>query len=102
MGQKWTEFHPNVGPRNQRSQSELERVRESQREPERTRERGPEKFSAILCKGRYQRKKRYYVGKIPKWADPPSPSMGIFSTKYRFFSEDVPKRKFFKIVKYVL
>ena len=36
-------------------------------------------------KGRRQNKKRDYVGKIPKWADPPSPSMGIFSTKYRFF-----------------
>ena len=32
------------------------------------------------------RKKRYYVGKIPTWADP---------------SEDVTKRKNFKIVKYV-
>ena len=32
------------------------------------------------------RKKRYYVGKIPTWADPPPPpSMGTFSTKYRFF-----------------
>ena len=38
-------------------------------------------------------------GKAPP--PPPSPSMGIFSTKYRFFSEDVPKRTFFKIVKYV-
>ena len=36
-------------------------------------------------------------GKTP----PPSPRMGIFSTKYRFFSEDVPKQKNFKIVKYV-
>ena len=33
--------------------------------------------------------------KFPRGKTPPSPSpsMGIFSTKYRFFSEDVPKWK---------
>ena len=41
----------------------------------------------------FRNKKRYYVGKIPTLADPPSPSMGIFSTKCRFFSEDVQKQK---------
>ena len=30
-------------------------------------------------------------------APPPSPSMGIFSTECRFFSEDVPKNFFLKI-----
>ena len=42
------------------------------------------------------RKKRYYVGKIPTWEDPPSPSMGIFSTKYRFFLKMSQNKIFLK------
>ena len=50
------------------------------------------------------RKKRYYVGKIPPWADPPPhpPSMGIFSTKSRFFLKMSQSEKIKKIVNYVL
>ena len=37
-------------------------------------------------------KKRYYVGKIPTWEDPPPfPQYGNFFDKIPFFSEDVPK-----------
>ena len=42
------------------------------------------------------------TGKIPTWADPPSPSMGIFSTKYRFFLKMSQSEKIKKIVNYVL
>ena len=40
----------------------------------------------------FRKKKRYYVGKIPTWADP-LPQYGNFFDKIPFFSEDVPKRK---------
>ena len=44
------------------------------------------------------RKKRYYVGKIPTWEDPPPPlpQYGNFFDEIPFFSEDVPKQKILK------
>ena len=56
----------------------------------------------LIYKGRLQKQKTVlcgnnsHVGRPP----PPPPRMGIFSTKCRFFSEDVPNFFFLKI-KYV-
>ena len=58
----------------------LEKARGKERDWEIMREKERDRVRDVF------RKKRYYVGIIPTWEDPPpSPSMGIFSTKYHFF-----------------